>query len=101
MSLMNNIFHQYLDKFVLTFIDDILIYLKNLEENKRHLEIALKILREHQLYTKYIKCEFYKDKIQHLGHTITQEVIVVDPKKTNTAMEWHVSKNVVDIKSVL
>jgi len=61
----------------------------------------LKILREHQLYTKYSKCEFYKGKIQHLGHVITQEVIVVDPKKTNTTMEWHVSKNVVDIKSVL
>ena len=61
MSFMNNIFHQYLDKFVLIFIDDILIYFRTVEEHKEHLQIVLQVLREHQLYAKYSKCDFFKE----------------------------------------
>jgi len=67
MSLMNGIFHPYLDKFVLIFMDDILIYSKKLKEPQEHLRIVLQVLRENQLYAKYSKCDFYKDQIQYLG----------------------------------
>ena len=63
MCLMNNIMHKYLDKFVVVFIDDILIYSKSKEEHKEHLKIVLQELREHQLYAKFSKCDFFKDKI--------------------------------------
>ena len=79
MCLMNNIFHQYLDKFVLIFIDDILIYSRNVEELKENIRNVLQTLREHQLYAKYSKCDFFKEQIQYLGHIITKDGIVVDP----------------------
>ena len=62
MCLMNNVMHKYLDKFVVLFIDDILIYSKT-EEHKEHLKIVLQELREHQLFTKFTKCDLFKDKI--------------------------------------
>ena len=60
MCMMNNIFSKYLDKFVLVFIDDILVYSKSKEENKEHLRIVLQVLQEHQLYANFSKCDFYK-----------------------------------------
>ena len=63
MCLMNNVLHKYLDKFVLVFIDDILIYSKTKEEHEEHLKIILQVLREHQLYANFSKCDFFKDKI--------------------------------------
>lgn len=101
MCLMNNIFHQFLDKFVLIFIDDILIYSQNIEEHKEHLHIVLQVLREHQLHAKYNKCDFIKEKIQYLGHVITKDGIVVDPEKIRTIMEWLVPKDVADIRSFM
>lgn len=71
MSLMNGIFHPYLDKFVLTLIDDIMIYSRNLEEHKENIWIVLQILRENQVYAKYNKCDFYKDQIQYLWNIIS------------------------------
>ena len=81
MCLMNNVLHKYLDNFVVVFIDDILIYSKTKEEHEEHLKIILQVLREHQLYSKFSKCDFFKDKIEYLGHVITKEGILVDPKK--------------------
>ena len=63
MCLMNNVMHKYLNKFVGVFIDDILIYSKTEEEHKEHLKIVLQELRDHQLFTKFSKCDFFKDKI--------------------------------------
>ena len=63
MCLMNNVMHKYLDKFVVVFIDDILIYSKSKEEHKEHLKIVLQELRDHQLFAKFSKCDFFKDKI--------------------------------------
>ena len=72
MCLMNNIMHKYLGKFVVVFIDDILIYSKNEEEHKQHLRIVLQELREQQLFAKFSKCDFFKDEIQYLGHVVTK-----------------------------
>ena len=79
MCLMNNIMHKYLDKFVVVFIDDILIYSKNEAEHKEHLRIVLQELWEQQLFTKFSKYDFFKDEIQYLGHVVTNEGISVDP----------------------
>ena len=69
---MNNVMHKYLDKFVVVFIDDILIYSKYEEEHKQHLKIVLQELREHQLFVKFSKYDFFKDKIHYLGHVVTK-----------------------------
>jgi hypothetical protein len=79
--LMNSIFMPKLDKFVVLFIDDILIYSKNEEEHARHLRIVLTRLREHQLYAKFSKCAFWLEEIQFLGHVLSAKGIAVDPSK--------------------
>ena len=79
MRLMHGIFHPYLDKFVLIFIDDILVYSKNVEEHKERLRMVLEMLRKHQLYAKFSKCDFFKEEIQYLGHVISKKGIAVDP----------------------
>ena len=81
MCMMNNIFSKYLDNFVLVFIDNILVYSKNKEEHEEHLHIALRVLREHQLYAKFSKCDFYKPQIQYLGHIISKEGIAARTRK--------------------
>ena len=92
----------YLDKFVVVFIDDILIYSKNEQEHKEHLKIVLQVLREQQLYAKFSKCDFFKDKIQYLGHIVSKlDGISVDPDKVKASMEWPVPKNVSDINSFM
>jgi hypothetical protein len=101
MCLMNNIFSQYLDKFVLVFIDDILVYSKTEEEHEEHLRIVLQTLRKHKLYAKFDKCDFYQKKIQYLGHVISAEGIAVDPEKIRAIMEWSIPKDVADIRSFM
>eukprot|EP00253_Pinus_taeda_P020635 PITA_20635 len=100
MCLMNRVFHRFLDKFVLIFIDDILIYSRSHEEHKEHLRMVLQTLREHQLYAKFSKCDFFEE-IQYLGHVITKEGIAVDPEKIKTIMEWPMPKDVADIRSFM
>eukprot|EP00253_Pinus_taeda_P031774 PITA_31774 len=101
MCLMNGIFHPYLDQFVLIFIDDILIYSRTIEEHHEHLRIVLQTLREHQLYAKFSKCNFFKEEIQYLGHVITKDGIAVDPEKIKAIMEWPVPKDVADVRSFM
>ena len=81
MYLMNSVFMTELDKFVVVFIDDILIYSKNKEEHANHLRVVLQRLRDHHLYAKFSKCEFWLDSVKFLGHTISSEGISVDPSK--------------------
>jgi len=81
MYLMNSVFMPELDKFVVVFIDDILIYSKNEEEHAQHLHIVLQRLREHQLYAKFSKCDFWLKEVPFLGHVISAEGISVDPSK--------------------
>eukprot|EP00253_Pinus_taeda_P011976 PITA_11976 len=101
MCLMNSIFHQYLDRFVLIFIDDILVYSRTMEEHQEHLRIVLQTLREHQLYAKFSKCDFFKEEIQYLGHVITKEGIAVNPEKIKAIMDWPIPKDVTDVQSFM
>jgi hypothetical protein len=101
MNLMNKIFMPYLDKFVIVVIDDILIYSKDKEEHAKHLRIALQILREHQLYAKFSKCEFWLDQVEFLGHVISKEGIAVNPSKVASVLEWEAPKNVKQIRGFL
>jgi len=98
---MNNIFNQYLDKFVVVFIDDILVYSKIKEEHDEHLWTVLQTLRKHKLYAKFDKCDFYQKEIQYLGHVISPWGIVVDPEKIKSIKELSVPKDVVDIWSFM
>jgi hypothetical protein len=86
--LMNLVFMRELDKFVVVFINDILIYSKNEEEHARHLRIVLTHLREHQLYAKSSKCAFWLKEIQFLGHVLSAKGIAVDPSKAKDIFEW-------------
>jgi hypothetical protein len=86
--LMNSVFMPELDKFVVVFIDDILIYSKNEEEHAQHLRIVLTRLQEHQLYAKFSKCAFWLEEIQFLGHVLSARGIAVDPSKVNDILEW-------------
>jgi len=98
MCLMNGIFRNYLDKFVIVFLDDILIYSKSEEEHEEHLRIALQVLRENQLYAKLSKCSFYQRKIQYLGHIISEEGISVDPSRIEAIKEWPTSRNMTEVR---
>jgi hypothetical protein len=98
---MNKIFMKYLDKFVIVFIDDILIYSKDKEEHAKHLKIVLQTLREHQLYAKFSKCKFWLDSVEFLGHVITKEGIAVNPNKVQSVLEWKSPKNAKEIRGFL
>jgi hypothetical protein len=87
MCLMNSVFMPELDKFIMVFIDDILIYSKNEYEHEQHLRIVLQRLRDHQLYAKYSKCEFWLTSVKFLGHTISSNGISVDPSKVQEVMD--------------
>jgi hypothetical protein len=80
MCLMNGIFINYLDKFVIVFLDNILIYSKSKEDHEHHLRLVLQVLRKHQLYAKFTKCSFYREHIHYLGQIILEQGIAVDPK---------------------
>ena len=94
MCLMNSVFSRYLDKFILVFLDYILVYSKNKEEHEENLRLTLKLLREHQLYANMSKCDFYRDRIQYLGHIISREGISVDTDKVEAIKNWLTPKNV-------
>jgi hypothetical protein len=99
MYLMNSVFMNELDKFVVVFIDDILIYSKSKAEHAKHLRIVLQRLRDHKLYAKFSKCEFCLDSVKFLGHTISKDGISVDPRKVKEVMDWKPPKLVHQISS--
>nr|GEV80006.1 hypothetical protein [Tanacetum cinerariifolium] len=88
MDLMNRIFHEYLDKFVIVFIDDILVYSKTKEEHKEHLRIVLGTLRQKNLYAKYSKCEFWLGQVAFLGHIVLADGTTMDPAKVEAITKW-------------
>ncbi|GJU63430.1 putative reverse transcriptase domain-containing protein [Tanacetum coccineum] len=88
MDLMNRVCKSYLKKFVIVFIDDILIYSKSKEEHEEHLKIILGLLKKEQLYTKFLKCDFWLDSMQFLGHVIDSKGVHVDPSKIKAINNW-------------
>ncbi|CAL9012278.1 unnamed protein product, partial [Prunus brigantina] len=98
MDLMNRVFRRYLDRFVIVFIDDILVYSKSRKAHMKHLEIVLGTLRRRQLYAKFSKCQFWLDRISFLGHVISAEGIYVDPQKIEAVMNWPQPTSVTEIR---
>jgi hypothetical protein len=101
MYLMNSVFMPELDKSVVVFIDDILVYSKNEAEHTKHLHTVLQRLRDHQLYAKLSKCDFWLREIKFLGHTISQDRVSVDPDKVQEVMDWKPPTTVRQIRSFL
>ena len=88
MDMMNRIFHKLVDRCVVVFIDDILIYSKSREEHEEHLRIVLSVLRKHQLFAKFKKCKFWLHNVAFLGRVVTKEGIVVDPGMVEVVINW-------------
>ena len=86
MDLMHRVFQPYLDQFFVVFVDKILIYSKSEEDHEGHLRIVLQTLREHQLYTKFSKCEFWLTEVRFLGHVVSASRVSVDPEKVEAVM---------------
>ncbi|GJY03721.1 putative reverse transcriptase domain-containing protein, partial [Tanacetum coccineum] len=101
MDLMNRVCKPYLDKFVIVFIDDILIYSKNKQEHEEHLKLILELLKKEELYAKFSKCEFWIPKVQFLGHVIDSEGIHVDPAKIESIKDWTSPKSPTEIRQFL
>jgi hypothetical protein len=101
MYLINSVFMPELDKFVIVFIDDILIYSENEEDHAEHLRIVLTRLREHRLYAKFSKCEFWLKTVPFLGHVLSENGISVDPSKVQEVMDWKSPTAVHEVRSFL
>ena len=101
MNLINKVFMEELDKFVVVFIDDILIYSKSAEEHEQHLRIVLEKLRAHELYAKFSKCEFWLTKISFLGHILSEDGVAVDPAKVEAVTKWKQPTMVTEVRSFL
>ncbi|KAL6184764.1 hypothetical protein ACLB2K_046164 [Fragaria x ananassa] len=100
-DLMNRVFSPYLDRFVIVFIDDILVYSRSEKEHAKHLRIIMHTLRNSQLYVKLSKCEFWLDKVGFLGHVVSVEGLSVDPQKVEAVSNWRRPTTVMEIRSFL
>eukprot|EP01135_Chromosphaera_perkinsii_P000175 Nk52_evm1s34 gene=Nk52_evmTU1s34 len=98
---MNNILHDFLDDFVLCYLDDILIYSRSEEEHLVHLEKVLIRLRANSIYLGIEKCEFFKDRVEYVGHIVSSSGIEMDPKKVSAIRSWHALRSVTEIRSFL
>jgi hypothetical protein len=101
MNMMNKVFMDELDKFMVVFIDDILVYSSTAKEHEQHLRVVLERLRQNQLYAKFSKCEFWLREVAFLGHVLTAKVVAVDPAKIKAVKEWDQPRNPTDIRSFL
>ena len=101
MDLMNRVFRPYLDRFVIVFINDILMYSRSELEHERHLGLVLHTLRQHQLYAKFSKCEFWLSRVGFLGHVISVEGIYVDPQRVEAIANWEQPTTVTEVRSFL
>ena len=101
MDLMNQVFQPNLDRFVIVFIDDIIVYSGSSEEHSEHLRIVLQTIRERHLYAKLSKCQFWLDRVAFLGHVISAEGVSVDPQKIEAVVNWKSLKNVLEVRSFL
>ncbi|XP_073022245.1 uncharacterized protein [Primulina eburnea] len=101
MDLMNRVFKPFLDRFIVVFIDDILVYSPSKEDHEEHLRLTLQTLREKELYAKFKKCEFWLNSVSFLGHVISEAGVSVDPKKVESILDWPKPRNATDIRSFL
>ena len=101
MDLMNHVFRLYLDRFVIVFIDDILVYSRSELEHERHLGLVLQTLRQYQLYAKFSKCEFWLSRVGFLGHVVSADGIYVDPHKVEAVENWEQPTTVIEVQSFL
>ena len=101
MDLVHRVFQPYLDQFVVVFVDDILMYSKSEEEHEDHFRVVLQVLRDHQLYAKFSKCEFWLTKVKFLGYVVSASGVLVDPEKVEAVMSWEMPKSVFEIRSFL
>ena len=101
MDLMNTVFKDYLDQFAIVFIDDILVYSQSESEHEQHLRLVLQRPREHKLFAKFKKCEFWLSQVSFLGHIVSKEGIKVDPAKIEAVRDWPRPKNASEVRSFL
>ena len=101
MDLMNWVFRPYLDRSVIVFINDILVYSRSELEHERHLGLVLQTLRRHQLYAKFNKCEFWLSRVGFLGHVVSADGIYVDPQKVEVVENWGQPTTVTEVRSFL
>ncbi|KAJ0604535.1 putative nucleotidyltransferase, Ribonuclease H [Helianthus annuus] len=101
MDLMNRVCKPYLDKFVIVFIDDILIYSRTKEEHEQHLRTILELLKKEKLYAKFSKCEFWIREVQFLGHVVNEKGIHVDPSKIEAIKNWEAPKTPTEVRQFL
>ena len=101
MDLMHRVFQPYLDQFVMVFVNEILIYSQSEEEHEDHLRVVLQLMRDHQLYSKFSKCEFWLTEVKFLGHVVSASGVSVDPEKVEAVMSWERPKSVFEICSFL
>ena len=101
MDLMNRVFRPYVDRFVMVFIEDILVYSKDWEDHDTHLRVVLETMRKEQLYAKMSKCEFWLREVSFLGHIVSEKGIRVDPSKIEVILEWKPPRNVMEVRSFL
>ena len=100
-DLMHRVFQPYLDQFVVVFVDDILIYSQSEWEHEYYLRIVLQLLRDHQLYAKFSKCEFWLTEVRFLGHVVSVSGVSVDQEKVEAVMSWDRPKSVFEIRIFL
>ena len=101
MDLVHRVFQPYLDQFVVVFVVDILIYSQSEWEHEYHLRIILQLLRDHQLYANFSKCEFWLTEVRFLGHMVSTSGVSMDPEKVEAVMSWERLKSVFEIRSFL
>jgi len=100
-DLMSRVFREFLNKFVVVFVDDIFVFSKDEEEHARHLKEVMDTLRAHELKAKFSKCHFWRKEVLFLGHIVSKQGIAVDPAKVAAVQDWKVPKNVTEVRSFL
>ncbi|GKC95236.1 putative reverse transcriptase domain-containing protein [Tanacetum coccineum] len=101
MDLMNRVCKPYLDKIIIVFIDDILVYSKDEEEHGKHLKIILELLKKERLYAEFLKCDFWLDSVQFLGHMIDRSGVHVDPAKIEAIKSWATPTTPTEVRQFL
>lgn len=101
MCLMNGVLHPYLEKFVIVIVDGICVYSRTKEEHEKHLVVVLQLLIEHKLYAKLSKCDFFWSQIHYIGHIISEEGVLVYPKKIQAIRERPTPKNMDEFRSFM